>query len=114
MDTVSYYISRWVAFAITPLLTTAATVAAVKAKAWFGIDLSPAEIVAFVLSLVAPVVVWLYNRGKWEIAMHFGTKTAVDVDAIAQRVVERLPAPPTAPDPGAGSPASPRAPGENT
>lgn len=110
-DVASSYITRWITFAIAPFVTAAAVVVAAKSGAWFGVPLTPAEVVAFVLGLVGPIVTWLYNRGKWEIAQVFGQKTAADVDEIVERVIEKLPAPPTAPAPGHGSPAEPRAPG---
>lgn len=114
MDSINYFITRWVTFLVTPFVAAAALVVSAKANAWFGIALTPAEIVAFVLSLVAPIVTWLWNRGKWEIAAHLGQKTERDIEQITSRVIEKLPAPPTAPDPGAGSPATPRAPGAPT
>lgn len=108
----SSYISRWVAFLILPFVTAIATLVSTKAKAWFGVDLDPAEVVAFVLATAGGIAVWLYNRGKFEVAHATGLNEET-VEGIVDKVIEtRLPPPPTSQtDPGAGSPASPRAPG---
>lgn len=106
-------ISRWVAFLILPLATAAATLISVKAKAWFGVDLDPAQAVVFIISVAGGITTWLLNRGKWEIAKHFGPKTGTDVDRFISLIEERLPPPPSAPAPGSGSPESPRAPGSS-
>lgn len=92
-DTATSYISRWVAGLILPLATAAATLVAVKANAWFGVQLDPAEIVAFVLSVAAGGVTWLWNRGRYEVAQATGLDEAT-IDAIAARIAaEKLPAP---------------------
>lgn len=103
-------IGRWVAFLLLPLATALAALIAVKAKAWFGVDLNTGEVVAFILSVAGGIITWLFNRGRYEVA-HVLKQKPEDVDARLKLLEAALPAPPTAPAPGAGSPASPRAPG---
>lgn len=103
-------IGRWVAFFILPLATIAATTIAVKAKAWFGVELNTGEIVAFIVGIVSGIITWLYNRGRIE-AAHALKTTPTEVTERLHDLEALLPAPPQAAKPGAGSPASPRAPG---
>lgn len=104
------FIGRYVAFLILPFATALSTLIAVKAKAWFGVDVDPAEALAFILSIAGGIGVWLYNRGRYEVAKVSGLSEDA-VDGIVQKVIEqKLPAPPQAPAPGAGSPAAPGAP----
>lgn len=114
MNPESSNISRWVAFLILPLATLAGAWVAIKAKAWFNYDLNPAEAAAYIVSIVVSIAggigLWLRNRGKYEIAKATGVSED-QIDVIARVVAERLPAAPQAAAPGAGSPASPRAPG---
>jgi hypothetical protein len=105
-------ISRYVAFALQPIVTLAVAVVAVKAKAWFGVDLNTGEILALVLGTIVSFVTWLINRGRFEIRERFGDNSAADYDTVLRLIEERLPAAQAAPAPGAGSPASPRAPGQ--
>ena len=110
MHTEDSFIGRYVAFLILPFATALSTLVATKAKAWFGIDLDPAEVIAFVISIAGGIAVWLYNRGRYEVAKVTGL-TPDAVDGIVQKVIEqKLPAPPQAPAPGNGSPAAPGAP----
>lgn len=111
MNSFTFYVTRWVTFVIAPLLLVGTTFVATKAKAWFGVELDTGEIVALLLSLVAPIVAWLIGRIRWELALHFGQTTENEIDRIAQRALELLPPPPAAPAPGAGSQQPPRAPG---
>lgn len=106
------FIGRWVAFLILPVATALAALIGVKAKSWFGVDLDTTEITAWIVSVAVGIGVWLYNRGKYEAAKVTGLDEDV-IDGLVQKVIEeKLPAPPSAPAPGAGSPAVPRAPGE--
>lgn len=103
------FIGRWVAFLILPFATALSTLVATKAKAWFGVELDPAEVVAFVLSIASGIAVWLYNRGKYEVA-HLTGIDEDTVDGVVQKVIEqKLPAPPTAPAPP-GTPGAPSPP----
>lgn len=107
-------ITRWVAFLLLPLATLASGFIAIKAKAWFNYDLDPAEATAYIIGVVGSVAagigVWLRNRGKYEIAERTGISEE-QIGLIARVVAEHLPQAPQAAAPGAGSPASPRAPG---
>lgn len=107
-------ISRWVAFLVSPLIALLAGFVALQAKAWFNLDVDPAEVAAYVTGIVLTVaglgVTWLHNRGKYEIAKATGATPEL-VDTVTKVIEEKLPQAPQAPSPGAGSPASPRAPG---
>lgn len=103
-------IGRWVGWLLLPLATAAAATIAVKAKAWFGIDLQPAEIVTFILSVAGGIITWLFNRGRYEVA-HVLKEPQTELEARLKLLEAALPAPPQSPAPGRGSPASPRAPG---
>lgn len=103
-------IGRWVGFFLIPLATALATLIAVKAKAWFGVELNTGEVLAFVLSVAGAGITWLFNRGKYEVA-HVLNTTPPEVTERLHDLEALLPAPPQAAKPGAGSPASPRAPG---
>lgn len=102
------FIGRWIGWVITPLATALATLIAVKAKAWFGVDVDPAEALAFILSVASGFGLWLYNRGKYEVAKVSGVDPEV-VDAVVQKVIEEK-FPTTLPPAGEG-PIQPRAPG---
>lgn len=103
-------ISRWIAFLVGPLVALLSGFVALKAKAWFNLDVDPAEVAAYVFGIVLSVaglfVTWLHNRGKYEIAKVTGVNPDV-VELVEQTIEKRLP---QAPAPGSGSPASPRAP----
>ena len=106
------FVGRWVAFLITPLITLVSGFIALKANAWFGLNLAPAEVAAYVggivLSIGTAAGVWLHSRGKYEIAKATGIDDE-KIDLIAHAVAERLPKPPQAPAPV--SQHHPRAPG---
>jgi hypothetical protein len=103
-------IGRWVGFFLLPLCTGLATLVAVKAKAWFGVEVDTTEAAAFIFSVAAGILTWLFNRGKYEVA-HVLNSTPPEVSERLHDLEALLPAPPQAAKPGAGSPASPRAPG---
>lgn len=104
-NVVTSYVGRWVAFLLIPILGAL--------TAWLGahgLDLDSAEVTAWVIGVVGGLTTWLYNRGRYEVAKVSGL-TEDAVDGIVQKVIEqKLPAPPQAPAPGAGSPAAPGAP----
>lgn len=102
-------IGRWIGWFVVPLATIAATTIAVKAKAWFGIELNTAEVLTFVLGVVSGFITWLYNRGKYE-AAHVLKTTPTAVEERLHDLEALLPSPP-ATAAGKGAPASPRAPG---
>lgn len=109
-DVENSFIGRYVAFLILPIATALAALIGVKAKAWFGVDLNPTEIAAWIVSVATGIVVWLYNRGKYEAAKVTGLPEDT-IESIVRKVAqEKLPAPPTAPAPGDGSPAAAQAP----
>lgn len=112
-DAENSFIGRYVAFLILPVATALAALIGVKAKAWFGVDLDTAEIAAWIGSVALGIATWLYNRGKYEVAKVTGIDQET-VDRLVQKVIEeKLPQPPTGElTPGAGSPATPRAPGD--
>lgn len=69
------YIGRIVAFVLTPLLLTVITPLAVWAQAKLGIDLNPAEIVAYIVTVGTGIALvaykWLHNRGEYEKSVQF-------------------------------------------
>jgi hypothetical protein len=104
------FIGRYVAFLILPFATALAALIGVKAKAWFGVDLDQGEIIAWIVSVAVGISVWLYNRGRHEVASMTGLDEET-IDKIVKKVAEeKLPQLPTAPAPGDGSPAAPGAP----
>lgn len=110
MTTEDSFIGRKVAFLILPLVTALAGLIAVAAKQWLGIEVDTPEIAAWLLSVATGISVWLYNRGKYEVAQVTGLDEST-IDGIVQKVIEeKLPASPSAPAPGDGSPAAPGAP----
>jgi hypothetical protein len=89
------FIGRYVAFLILPFATALSTLVAVKAKAWFGVDVDQAEALAFILSVAGGIAVWLYNNGRHEVAKITGLDEDT-VDGIVKKVIEqRLPQPPS-------------------
>lgn len=108
-------ISRWVVFLLTPLILLVSSFIAIKAKAWFNYDLSPAATAAYLFGLIGGVAAviwkWVHNRGEQELAKAVGASPD-QVEAIVTQVIERLPNAPSAPiAPADGAPAAPRAPG---
>lgn len=108
-------ISRWVVFLLTPLILLVSSFIAIKAKAWFNYDLSPAATAAYLFGLIGGVAAviwkWVHNRGEQELAKAAGVNPD-QVEAIVTQVIERLPNAPSAPiAPADGAPAAPRAPG---
>lgn len=69
-------ISRWVSWLLMPLATAAGGFIALKARTWFGLDIDPAEATAYALGLMLAIasgfLLWVRNRGKYEIARVFG------------------------------------------
>lgn len=84
------FIGRKVAFIFGPLALAIATVLSAKSQAWFGIQVNTAEAAAFILSIAAGIITWLYNRGKHEVAELTGLSEAT-LDQLAQRIIERNP-----------------------
>lgn len=68
------YIGRIVAFVLTPLLLTVVTPLAVWAQAQLGINLNPAEVVAYIVTVGTGIALvaykWLHNRGEFEKGVH--------------------------------------------
>ena len=66
------YISRIVAFVVTPILLPIATAVAAWLQDAVGIDLSGDQLTAYVVAIAAGLALtaatWLRNRGKWEVA----------------------------------------------
>ncbi len=108
-------IGRWVTFLFGPLALIAAGIIAAKANVWFGLNLDPNAVAAFIISVVfglaSLVLKWLHNRGIQE-AAHLAGVSDDQVEKIAAEIIKRLPAPPQDPAPGHGAPAEPRAPGD--
>lgn len=104
------FIGRKVTFFFGPLALAIATLLSAKAKAWFGVDVNTAEAAAFIISIAAGIITWLYNLGKHEVAQVSGVDEGT-IDGLVRKVVEKeLPSPPQAPAPGDGSPAASGAP----
>lgn len=64
------YISRIVAFVVTPILVPGAAAVAAWLQDAIGINLSGAQLTAYVVAVAAGVAIgcatWLRNRGEWE------------------------------------------------
>lgn len=71
-ELVNNNIGRIVAFVLTPILIPTATAVAAWLQDALGINLSGAELTAYVVAVAAGLSViaatWLRNRGQWEIA----------------------------------------------
>lgn len=72
------YVSRIVAFVLTPILLPTATAVAAWLQDAIGIDLHGDQLTAYVVAvavgLALTAVTWLRNRGKWEVAVAELTK----------------------------------------
>jgi len=94
------YIGRWIAFLAAPLITLVSGFVALKANAWFGLNLNSAEVAAYVggvvLSIGTALGVWLHNRGKYEIASLAHTDPAT-IEAIEKLLEAKGPTPPASP-----------------
>lgn len=66
------YVSRIVAFVLTPILLPVATAAAAWLQDAIGVDLHGDQLTAYVVAIATGLAVtaatWLRNRGKWEVA----------------------------------------------
>jgi len=107
-------ISRWVTFLVSPLVLLLSGFIAVKAKAWFNYDLSPAATAAYIFGIVgsigAVIWKWVHNRGLHELAEKTGLPEE-QLNHIVSTIEERLPQAPQAPtSPSAGAPAAAHAP----
>lgn len=66
-DVSTSMISRYVAFFWLPAAAAIATLVTVKAQAWFGIKIDSEEATALIGSIGLGIIVWLINRGRWEL-----------------------------------------------
>lgn len=110
-------VSRWIAFLVGPLVILLSGFVSLKAKQWFGIEVSSGAVEAYTLGIVLSIgglfAVWLHNRGKNEIAKLTGLSPE-KVEELIDLVEERLPDAPSSPKSGsAGAPSQPRAPGRH-
>ena len=87
---------------MAPLITLVSGFIALKANAWFDMNLTTAEVAAYVggivLSIGTAIGVWLHNRGKFEIASLTGL-TPEQVARIEALIESRLPNAPEKPAP---------------
>lgn len=84
------YISRIVAFVLTPILLPVAAIVATWLQDAVGIDFTGERLTAYVVSIVVGLAItaatWLRNRGKWELLVAELTKLREDA-AAAERLV---------------------------
>lgn len=104
------FIGRKVTFIFGPIALAIATLLSAKSQAWFGVQVNTAEAAAFILSIAAGIITWLYNLGKHEVAQVTGVDEDTVDEVVRKVLAEKLPASPSDPAPGAGSPAAPGAP----
>jgi len=94
------FIGRKVTFLFGPLALAIATLLSTKAKAWFGVDVNTAEAAAFILSIGAAIITWLYNLGKHEVAQVSGLDEGT-IDGLLRKVIdEKLSTPSPEIEPG--------------
>lgn len=64
------YISRWVAFVVTPLIAAVTPAVTKFLNNVLSLDLSSNEVKTFAVAQIGTVtlggIVWLINRGRWE------------------------------------------------
>lgn len=81
------FVSRYVGWLLLPFATALAGLVAVAAKNWLNVDLDTTEITAWIVSVATGFTVWLYNRGRYEVAKATGLDVET-VDKIVQKVIE--------------------------
>jgi hypothetical protein len=90
-------ISRWVGWLLMPLATAVGGFVALKAKTWFGLDVDQGEATAYSLGLMLAIasgfLLWMRNRGKFELAELFGVDgdRLEQVEALAKLAASQLP-----------------------
>lgn len=89
-------ITRWVAFLLGPLAAVISGIVVHVALTVFGYHLDPVQMTAWVLGVLFLISVWLYNRGKYEIAhlLHLSPLTVEDIEHLIET---KLPPAPPAP-----------------